>query len=299
MDEPSSRPLLLIANTTAGSGRARHAIRRAVAALDAGRRPFRIELSTSAEHASELSRESLETKEIPVAVGGDGQVASVAAPLVRTGEPMGILPCGRGNDLARGLGIPEEPEPAVAILAGGRTRSIDVGRANGELFLGIASVGFDSRANEFANRAHFLPGRTVYAWSAIRALFGWKAVRFTVIRNGSRQRVEAHTIAVANNRFYGGGMKMAPSANLSDGLLDLIIVGNVPRIRFLAEFPKVFAGRHIDGVHVTAEKVQEAEIESVVPLVLYADGDPLTELPARVRVLPAALDVITPEGNPP
>lgn len=296
MDERASRPLLLVVNIAAGSGRAMHAVRRAAAVLDSARRPFRIVRSTSATHASELARQALESGEIPVAVGGDGQVASVATPLVGTGHPLGILPCGRGNDLARGLEIPREPEPAAELLQEGQTSSIDVGEANGALFLGIASVGFDSRANEIANQAHFLPGRTVYAWSALRALFGWKAVRFTVKRAGSVERVAAHTIAVANNCFYGGGMKMAPSASLSDGLLDLIIVRSVPRIRFLAEFPKVFAGRHVDGDRVTAEKVREVEIEAVNPLVLYADGDPLTELPARVRVVPQALDVITPGG---
>jgi len=294
MAEATAHPLLLVVNASAGSGRAKDVVHRTAAALDAVGHPFRVEVSSSAAHASELAGQSLETGEIPVAVGGDGQVARVAAPLVGADRPMGILPCGRGNDLARGLGIPDGPEDAVKVLLGGVNRSIDVGEANGSLFLGIASVGFDSRANEIANRTRSLPGRTVYAWAAIRALFGWKAARFTLKYGGSVERVEAHTIAVANNRFYGGGMKMAPTASLSDGLLDLIVVGSVPRMRFLAEFPKVFAGRHVDGVRVTAEKVQGVEIDSSSPFVVYADGDPLTDLPARVRVLSGALDVIAP-----
>lgn len=297
MGERPETPLLLIVNPAAGSGGGKAALRRAAAALDAARYPFRVEPSLSTGHAEELALESLQTGELPVAVGGDGQVARVAAAMVGNERPMGIIPCGRGNDLARGLGIPTDPEGATKVLVEGSVRTIDMGEANGALFLGIASVGFDSKANEIANRSRFLPGRTVYAWSAVRALFGWKAARFTLNYGGQSTKVKAHTVAVANNCFYGGGMKMAPSASLSDGLLDLVVVGSVARIRFLAEFPKVFAGRHIDGVRVTSEKVQDVQIESTTSLVVYADGDPITELPARIRVLPDALRIIVPDGE--
>lgn len=297
MPETPGPPLLLILNVAAGGGRSKAAVGRATAALDALRHPFRLETSTSAEHASDLAREAAETGELPVAVGGDGQVSRVSMPLVGTRQPMGIIPCGRGNDLARGLGIPSDPVAAVSALVAGETVTIDVGKANGMTFLGIASVGFDSRANEIANRSQFLPGRTVYAWSAIRALFGWKPVRFTLDYGGSSRRVDAHTVAVANNSFYGGGMKVAPNAELSDGLLDLIVVGPVSRFRFVADFPKVFAGKHVDGSNVTETKVREVAIDSADPFVVYADGDPLTELPARIRVVPDALRIIVPRGG--
>ena len=91
---------------------------------------------------------------------------------------------------------------------------------------------------------------------------------------------------------------MAPDASLSDGLLDLVVVGNVSRFRFLLEFPRVFAGRHIDGKKVTALKVKGIEVDAGSPLVVYADGDPLTRLPARIRVLPLAIHVIVPGGPP-
>lgn len=297
MPDPPGPPFLLILNVAAGGGRSKATVGRATAALDALRYPFRLETSTSAEHASDLAREAVETGELPVAVGGDGQVARVAMPLVGTGQPMGIIPCGRGNDLARGLGIPTDPVAAVDALVGRDTVMIDVGSANGMTFLGIASVGFDSRANEIANRSGFLPGRTVYAWSAIRALFGWKPVRFTLSYDGSSKRVDAHTIAVANNCFYGGGMKVAPGADPSDGLLDLVVVGGVSRLRFVADFRKVFAGRHVDGTDVTETKVREVVVDSAEPFVVYADGDPLTELPATIRVIPESLRIVVPGGG--
>jgi len=294
MAEAGSSPLLLIVNRTAGRGRAAQALERATAVLDRTRHPFRVEFSSSGDHASELSLLGVEAGETPVAVGGDGQVARVAAPLIGSDRRMGILPCGRGNDLARGLGIPTDPESAVATLLGQSARRIDTGVAAGKPFLGIASVGFDSRANEIANRSTILPGKSVYAWSAIRALVGWKPVRFSLSVDGREQRVEAHTVAVANNRFYGGGMKMAPSAELDDGLLDLIVVGAVSRARFVADFPRVFRGRHVDGRRVTSNPVREVELKASRPLNVYADGDSIGSLPVTVRIVPDSLSILSP-----
>lgn len=297
MSDPSESPLLLIVNPSAGGGRARRVLDRATTILDRVRKPFRVEFSTSGEHAGELASLGIDLGEIPVAVGGDGQVSRIAHPLVGTDRVMGILPTGRGNDLARGLGIPTRPDDAVRTLLGGVPRRIDVGHSDGRRFLGIASVGFDSRANEIANRSNLIPGTFVYAWAALRALVGWKAVRFTLTVDGNSERIQAHTVAVANNAFYGGGMKMAPGASVSDGLLDLIVVGDVSRLRFLANFPKVFLGRHIDGVEVSCRRVREVHIDAGAPLTVFADGDPLTELPATIRVLPRALSILCPPGD--
>lgn len=297
MERSPESPLLLIVNPSAGGGRARRALDRATTILDRVRKPFRVEFSNSADHAAELATLAVELGETPVAVGGDGQVARVADPLVGTDRVMGILPTGRGNDLARGLGIPTRPDDAVRTILDGIPKRIDVGQADGSRFLGIASVGFDSRANEIANRTTWLPGTAVYAWAALRALVGWRAVRFTITADGHPQRIQAHTVAAANNAFYGGGMKMAPGASVSDGLLDLVVVGDVSRLRFLANFPKVFLGRHIDGVEVSCRRVREVKIEAGAPLAVFADGDPLTELPTTIRVLPGALSILCPEGS--
>ncbi len=294
MAEAETAPLLLIVNRTAGRGKAVSTLRRATALLDRARHPFRIEFSSSGEHASELAQLGCEAGELPVAVGGDGQVARVAEALIGTGEIMGIIPCGRGNDFARGLGLPTDPESALAVIFGGSSRTVDTGAIDGSAFLGIASVGFDSRANEIANQTGFLPGRSVYAWSAIRALIGWRPVRFSIAVDGVGRRVEAHTVAVANNRFYGAGMMMAPDAQLDDGMLDLVIVGAVSRARFIADFPRVFAGKHVDGIRVTSESVREVELKCSSPLTVYADGDPIAELPARLRVRPRSLSVLVP-----
>lgn len=294
MPDSETAPLLLIVNRSAGRGKAVSTLRRTTALLDRARYPFRVEPSSSGEHAGELAQLGCEAGELPVAVGGDGQVARVAEPLIGTGQTMGVIPCGRGNDLARGLGIPTDPEAALGTIFEGASRTLDTGVVDGSPFLGIASVGFDSKANEIANRTGFLPGKSVYAWSAVRALMGWKPVRFSVVADGVERRVEAHTVAVANNRFYGAGMMMAPDARLDDGMLDLVIVGAVSRMRFIADFPRVFSGKHVDGVRVTSEPVREVELKCGSPLTVYADGDPIAELPARLRVRPRSLSILAP-----
>lgn len=292
------RPLTLVVNPTAGAGRSREVLPRVERALDARRRVFRVAPSRSLDHGVELALEAVEAMEVPVVLSGDGLIGAVGGVLAGTGALMGLIPAGRGNDLARGLGIPAEPEAAVDALLNGEVKAIDVGEANGNRFLGIASVGFDSDANRIANEVRFLKGKPVYAWAALKALAGWKPARFTLREGESRSRITGYTVAVANNGFYGGGMHMAPDADPADGLLDLVTIGEVGKLRFLSALPRVFRGTHVRRSEiVSTRKVRSIEVSASRPFTVYADGDPLTELPARIRVLPGALNLIVPPGS--
>ena len=283
----------LIVNPAAGGGRSLQRLPEVEAAFDAMRMVLRVERTRSKEHGIDLALGALEAAEVPVVMGGDGLIGAIGGAMAGSGASLGIIPGGRGNDLARGLGIPEDPAAAVETVAAGRTVDLDVGEANGERFLGIASVGFDSEANRIANDSR-LSGNLVYAWAALRALAGWKPERFSLVEEGVQSRFTGYTVAVANNGYYGGGMEMAPGADPCDGLLDVVTVGEVSRLRFLANLPRVFRGTHVDGETVKSWRTSSVEISAGRPLTVYADGDPLTELPARVRVLPAALRVIVP-----
>lgn len=292
-------PLTLIVNPTAGGGRARDVLPRVERVLDGRRREFRVAPSRSLDHGIHLALEAMDAGEIPVVVSGDGLIGAVGGALAGTGTAMGLIPAGRGNDLARGLGIPADPEEATVTLLEGAVRTVDVGEANGERFLGIASVGFDSEANRIANQARILKGKPVYAWAALRALAGWKPTRFTLTEAGKSTRMTGYTVAVANNGFYGGGMNLAPGADLSDGLLDLVTIGEVGKLRFLMNFPRVFRGTHIRKSEViSTRRIRSLEVSASRPFTVYADGDPLTELPARIRILPGSLRLIAPrEGG--
>ncbi len=206
-----------------------------------------------------------------------------------------MLPGGRGNDFARVLGIPLEPVPACAVLRHGETRRLDLGEVDGRIFVGIASCGFDSVANRIANETRWVRGNLVYAYGALRALAGWRPATFAIeLQDGTRRSVSGYTVAAANSGAYGGGMLMAPDASLSDGCLDVVIVGHVPRRRFLALLPTVFRGAHVGQPNVEVLRSPSVTITADRPFTLYADGDPIAELPATVRALPAAVRTIVP-----
>ena len=290
------RAYTLIMNPSSGGGRSKQLLPAVEKQLDLLRIPFRVERTRSLEHGIDLAFEAVDAREIPVVMSGDGLIGAVGGALAGVGSPVGLIPAGRGNDLARGLGIPTDPTAAVDCLAAGHTRSIDVGDANGKRFLGIASVGFDSDANRIANDAKFLKGQPVYAYAALRALAAWKPARFTLTENGVQSRITGYTIAVANNGFYGGGMNVAPTAVIDDGQLDVVTIGEVGKLRFLMNLPKVFKGAHIDKIDVVGHhRTTTIEIKASRPFTVYADGDPLTDLPATIRVIPSALKIIVPE----
>jgi len=286
----------LIVNPASGGGKALRILPEVERAFDDLRMVMRVEQTRTLEHGVDLALDAVEAGEVPVVLSGDGLIGAIGGAMAGSRIPLGIVPGGRGNDLARGLGIPTDPRLAVVSIAVGHCVNIDVGEANGERFLGIASVGFDSDANRIANASR-LSGRMVYAWAALRALAGWKPQRFSLIEAGVQTRFTGYTVAVANNGFYGAGMHMAPDADPSDGELDVVTVGDVSRLRFLLQLPSVFRGSHVNGEEVKSWRTAGIEIRAGRPMTVYADGDPLTELPAKVRVLPAALPLIVPEDR--
>jgi YegS/Rv2252/BmrU family lipid kinase len=287
----------LIMNPSSGGGRSRQLLPEVEGRLDELRVPFRVEKTRSLEHGVDLAFEAIDAREIPVVMSGDGLVGAVGGAMAGVDFPLGLIPAGRGNDLARGLGIPTDPSEAVDCLVAGHTRMLDVGDANGERFLGIASVGFDSEANRIANEAKLLKGQPVYAYAALRALASWKPARFTLIENGVQSKMTGYTVAVANNGFYGGGMNVAPDAVIDDGKLDVITIGEVSKMKFLLNLPKVFKGTHVeDNDVIGSHRTSSIELKASRPFTVYADGDPLTELPATIKVIPRSLKMIVPES---
>lgn len=293
-DEPP-RSLALIVNPSACGGRALRALEGVERALDSHRLEHHVEQTRSLEHARELALAAARAGEAAVAFGGDGLIGAVAGALAHSDGVVGILPGGRGNDLARVLGIPLEPVAACDVLASGVVRSLDLGEVSGRMFVGIASCGFDSEANRIANETRVVRGNLVYAYAAVRALAGWRPATFTVELDGGEVRtVTGYTIAAANSKAYGGGMFLAPNASLEDGLLEVVIVGDVPKRRFLRLLPTVFKGEHVRQPNVDVVRSTQVQIAANRPFTMYADGDPIAELPVTVRALPAAVRVIVP-----
>jgi YegS/Rv2252/BmrU family lipid kinase len=291
-----TRRVALIVNPFAGAGRAGRLLPEVEGALDRLGLAHHVERTRSLEHATELATAAAVAGETAVAFGGDGLIAAVAAGLRGSEGVFGLLPGGRGNDLARVLGIPRDPAAACEVLSRGTIRRLDLGLAGDRTFVGIASCGFDSDANRIANQTRLVRGNLVYAYGAIRALAGWRPARFELTLDGERMHVlTGYSVAAANSKAYGGGMYAAPGAELDDGLLDVVTCADMPKWRLLTSvLPKVFKGTHIEEPEVTVLRASQVTITADRPFTLYADGDPIAELPVTVRVLPGAIQVLVP-----
>jgi YegS/Rv2252/BmrU family lipid kinase len=295
-------PLCLIVNPAAGGGKAGRVAPEVERTLAGHGLTVRRADTQDLTHARELAGEAAARGETVVALSGDGMVGAIADVLRRTpGAVLGVLPGGRGNDFARVLGIPADPRAACATIALGITRAVDVGEVEGRAFVGIASAGFDSDANRIANEAPSWLGGLVYAYGALRALASWRHATFEIELDppGERHTFSGYSVGAANSKAYGGGMHAAPDALLDDGLLEVMIVESMSRRRFLTDLlPKVFKGTHVELPEVRVFRAREVEISADRPFTMYADGDPIGELPVRVQAIPGAVNVIVPLESP-
>ncbi len=292
--------LSLIVNPFAGGGRAARELDGVEAALRRLGLEYHVERTRSLDHARELALAAAQAGETAVAFGGDGLIGAVADALRHTDGVLGVLPGGRGNDFVRMLGIPGSPPAACEVLAHGEVRRLDLGVIGERTFIGIASCGFDSEANRIANETTLVRGRLVYAYGLLRALAGWRPATFTIAVDGADARsVSGYTVAAANSRYYGGGMMLAPDATLQDGMLDVVLILETPKLRFLRHAPAVFTGAHVRLENVELLRGHTIEISASRPFTMYADGDPIAELPVTVSVLPAAVQTLVPATTPP
>jgi YegS/Rv2252/BmrU family lipid kinase len=292
-----TRPLALLVNPAAAGGKALAAVEPVRAELERLGADFRIVETSSGEHAKREARAAGAKGETVVAIGGDGLVGTLAGAICRTDAALAIIPTGRGNDFARVLEIPTDPAEAARVAYEGHTKLLDVGEVDGKSFVGIASVGFDSDANRIANEAKLVKGNLVYAYAALKALAKWKPARFEVTIDGEHHEVTGYSVGICNSKAYGGGMYAAPQAELDDGLLDVIFCATHPKRQFLGRtLPGVFKGTYLELPWISCFTGTRVEVSSDRPFVMYADGDPLAELPATIEVRPHSLHVVVPRG---
>jgi YegS/Rv2252/BmrU family lipid kinase len=289
----AQRRFAILMNPASAGGKPLRLLPEVKRELEAAGAAYRVVETRDLGHATHAARDAAGRGEVVVALGGDGLVGTLAGAL-RGSAPLGVLPGGRGNDFARAIGIPQDIPGACRVLLGGVRKALDLGEANGSAFACIASMGYDSDANRLANEAKLVRGNLVYAYAAIRALVSWKPARFTVRLDGRDLRFEGYTVAAANTGYYGGGMHMAPGADPSDGLLEVVLIEQVSKRRFLANLPKVFKGEHVHEPTVSVHRAREVEISADRPFDVYADGEPVTTLPATVRLVRGGLSVIAP-----
>jgi len=228
-----------------------------------------------------------------VAVGGDGLVNIALQVVGGTEVPLGIIPAGTGNDIARSLGlVPQDAPAAVRLVLAGQTRVIDLGRANGRWFGGVLGSGFDSMVNERANRMSWPSGRSRYNLAILAELRTFRPVPYVLELDGERVETEAMLVAVGNGPSYGGGMRVTPDARLDDGLLDVTVLGPISKPEFIRVFPTVYKGTHVSHRAVTVRRARRVTLSSE-GVTAYADGERVAVLPVTCDAVPGALHVYT------
>lgn len=289
-----AKRICLLVNPYAALGKTLQILHNVERELKRLKQDFYTALTEDVPAMQKIALQASQNGEHVYVLGGDGTLRCVAQVLRYTQAALGVIPCGRGNDFARILSIPFDPILACQQLVNGKEMLIDLGDVNDKAFLTICSLGFDSVANEIALNTRFIRGAGVYAYAGLRALLRWSPLRFSVQIDGKSFEHKGYTVAVANSKCYGGGMFLAPEASLTDGLLDVILIGDISKIRLLYNFPRVFRGSHVNAKGFKVLQGKNIMINTEPHYSIYADGDFISPPPANIRVLPKALKILVP-----
>ncbi len=284
----------ILVNPMAGRGRGRRALEtiRAFAAQQTG--DWRVWTTEASGHATELARNALgEGAEIVAAAGGDGTVHEVLGGVLGSSAALAVLPVGTGNDLARMLPFGNDLPRALAALAAGSASPVDVGIANGRPFLNVAGCGFDARvAHRINHGLRFLSGTPAYLAAILAELATYRAASLRIETDSGTIETRAMLCAVANSRSYGGGLQIAPSAELADGLLDLAVIHEIGKLDFVRTLPKAFSGRHTSHPKYQTLRVCSATVVSDPPLPVLVDGELAGTTPLHIEIRPAAIRLV-------
>lgn len=250
------------------------------------------------QYSAEIKRRS-DKVDLVLVGGGDGSMNAAADGLVETKLPLGVLPLGTANDLARTLGIPTDPVEAAKLIVVGRRRRIDLGWVNGSHFFNVASLGLTvSITRQLSSETKSRWGVLAYPLTALRVLWNVRPFHAEIRADGETHRVHAIQIAIGNGRHYGGGMTIAEDAAIDDGQLDLYSLEVHRWWQVISLVPALRAGTHAGNKGVRVLRGREFEIITRRPRHINTDGEITTRTPAVFRVAPQAIEVFVPaEGG--
>jgi diacylglycerol kinase (ATP) len=298
MTGAASADIALIANPTAGKGRAAKLVAQVAARLRDGGANVSILIGHDADDALALARKAVtDGVDALVALGGDGMVNLALNAVADTDTPLGIVPAGTGNDLAATLQLPTKDPVAAAGLIADKLRNaaawpMDAVRVGDKWFGCVLGAGFDSRVNDRANTMSWPRGRMRYNFAILAELGVFKPLPFRLtLDDDAPWETEAMMVAVGNAKSYGAGMKICPDADVADGLLDVTVLGPVSKPAFLRAFPRVFKGTHVTHPAVTMRRAKVITIESE-GVTAYADGEFICDLPITCECVPGAVQIL-------
>lgn len=286
------RRVLLLVNPASRQGGAAFAI---PPLLEAEGVRVRVGKANSREDVGRLIEAAAEEVDAVVVGGGDGSLNAALPALLRTGLPLGVLPLGTANDFARTVGIPADPRAAVAVIAAGATRRVDLGSVNGHPFLNVASLGLSSDlAERLTGAGKRRWGRLSYPVAALSVLAKARPFRAMIVAKDRAVRVKTYQIAVGNGRYYGGGLPVRHDACVADGRLDLYSLEFKAVGRLLLSALAFRRGRHGAWREVRDVQCTRFQVRTRRPRPVNLDGELLTLTPARFNLLPLALAVYAP-----
>lgn len=286
----------LLVNPSAGRGAGRRALPKLFElARHAG---VGVEISESREHLVALARRAVDDGvERLLVAGGDGTQHWALQPLPGTATALAVLPLGSGNDLAAALGMPKYLASAFTVALTAPITDFDVGRLAGEYFAGVAGLGFDSEVARHAQGVRLLRGQAIYIYSVLRALGSFRPPKLTLKADGEEIRGPIMLVAFGNIHRYGGGVAIAPNAVPDDGLLDVVVVGDISKLELLRLFPRAYRGAHVPHPGCRILRARRIEVALDPPLAVYGDGEPMAEVGpggAVIDLVPDGLRVVKP-----
>jgi diacylglycerol kinase (ATP) len=284
--------IALLTNPTSGKGRGARARDVALERLRGAGMRVRDLQGRDADEALDLARAcAADGVAALVVVGGDGMVHLAVQAVAGTGIPLGLVPAGTGNDVARYFDIPrKDPAAAVDAVIAGRTRTVDLARSGAKYYLTVLSAGFDAIVNKRANEMTWPKGQMRYNIATVAELRTFQPLSYTLDLDGRTVQLQAMLVAVGNGPSFGGGLRITEGAKLDDGMLDVVVIKPMSRINLVRTYPKLFS-----GTHVTHPKYEHHLVRSVTVaspgITAYADGERFGDLPLTIECAPGALTV--------
>ncbi len=296
----TTRKYFLIVNLIAGQGRCKEIFPKVKEALDRRKVDYDLHYTNEPLEAVDVAKMGIEAGFTHiVAMGGDGTVNEVTNGILDAdGDAvLGVIPAGTGNDFIRMLGIPADPLAAIDLILSGHERTIDLGRVGEDrYFVNGLGIGIDAQvARDVLAMEHF-HGAAAYIYSAVKEVFRFKAFPVKLSGDGWEKEFDLISLGLANGKYCGGGFKLTPRADLTDGLVDIAAIEDFPKLERLIRLPQARKGTHLklSKVHYWQEK--SVTISSPARLVAHIDGEPY-RLPGKefaVSAVPKALRVIAP-----
>ncbi|MBT3320140.1 MAG: diacylglycerol kinase family lipid kinase [Clostridia bacterium] len=288
----------LIFNPTAGAGRSKKTLQIVEEYCKARGKKYELAQTERIGHATQLASSAVgKGYSGIISVGGDGTILEIAEALKDTDENLGVVPAGTGNDFKYAINVPQDTKGALDVIFAGNTKRIDIGVLNDDkCFLNIVGTGFDVDVIKNTNKVRrFLTGGGAYYIGIVLSIFGYKNARLEITMDGKTIKRTALLIAVANGQCYGGGLFVNPSADLTNGKLNFIVINKIAKYKILLELPKLQKAQPELVKELESFSCSEVTITSEKPRIFNVDGDLFGQTPMNIKVKSKALNVFCPK----